>query len=204
MKKVVIVDYGIGNILSVKRAFEHCGADVLVSDNPNDILCAQRLVVPGVGAFKDCVSTLAQKSLKNVLLEFSATRRPYLGICVGMQMLLDESEEFGLNKGLSLIGGRVCKISDSVKYKIPFVGWKSLKIMTNNDLFHHISQADRFYFTHSYSANPNNKEDLLAYYDYDAINVTAVVGKDNVYGTQFHPEKSGAAGLQIIKNFLKL
>lgn len=206
MKKVVIVDYSIGNILSVKRAFEHCEADVKLSSDEKDILDADRIVVPGVGAFNNCVSALEDSDLKNAVVEFAKTQRPYLGICVGMQMMLDESEEFGKHKGLGFIEGNVTKIGGESEnnLKVPFVGWKPLKILSDTPLFKGLSPEDCFYFVHSYQAHPKSEANILANYTYNELNITAAVGEGNIYGTQFHPEKSGDAGLQVIKNFLEL
>jgi len=208
MKKVVIVDYSIGNILSVKRAFEHCDADVILTSDEKDILAADRLVVPGVGAFNNCVSALESSNLKNAVVEFTKTQRPYLGICVGMQMMLDESEEFGKHKGLGFIEGNVTKIGgdsqQANKLKVPFVGWKPLHIINDTPLLKGLNPEDCFYFVHSYQAHPSSQDNVLANYKYNELNITAAVGKGNMYGTQFHPEKSGDAGLQVIKNFLEL
>lgn len=209
MSKVTIVNYDIGNILSVKRAFEHCGADVLISRNADEIKKSERIIVPGVGAFNDCVTGLENYGLKESVMEFAASGRPYLGICVGMQMMMEESEEFGLHKGLGYLKGSVVKITEDVsenkkKYKVPFIGWKPLKKTHDTPLLKNISDNDRFYFIHSFKANPKNKSDLLAYYNYNGIHVSAIIGKNNMFGTQFHPEKSGEAGLHIIRNFLKI
>jgi glutamine amidotransferase len=208
MKKLLIVNYGIGNILSVKRAFEHCGADVIVSSSKDDIKKADRIVVPGVGAFSNCISALENSDLKESVLEFAASGKPYLGICVGMQMMLDESEEFGTHAGLGIIKGNVTKIEEKsngeIKHKVPFVGWKSLENMSDMPLFKGILPEDKFYFVHSYKSNTANQDNLLASYRYDNLNVAAVIGENNIYGAQFHPEKSGGAGLRVIKNFLDL
>lgn len=208
MKKILIVNYGIGNILSVKRAFEHCGADVIISNSKDDIKKADRIVVPGVGAFSNCITELKNSDLKESVIEFANSDKPYLGICVGMQMMLDESEEFGTHAGLGIIKGNVTKIEHKtdleINNKVPFVGWKSLEFTSGAPLFKDISSEDKFYFVHSYKSNPDDKNNLLASYKYHDVNVAAVIGKNNVYGTQFHPEKSGAAGLRIITNFLNL
>lgn len=206
MKKITIVDYGTGNILSVKRALEHCGADVMVSSNYNEIANAERIIVPGVGAFLNCMQALENKSLRESVVNFAASGRPYLGICVGMQMMLELSEEFGEHKGLGYIKGHVKKIIAMKEQgnKVPFIGWKPLQITNDSPLLKGIAANDRFYFVHSYQASPENNNNLLATYEFNDMPVAAVIGKDNIFGTQFHPEKSGDCGLKVVKNFLSV
>jgi glutamine amidotransferase len=192
--KVTVVDYGIGNILSVRRAFMHNGADVILARSADEILQAERLVVPGVGAFKRCMETLENFDLKAALIEYANTGRPYLGICVGMQMLMDNSFEFGEYPGLGLIPGEVRKI-DVPGERVPFIGWKSVELM---------GATRHFYFVHSYQAVPEIKQHLWATYSLGGSEITAAVRKDNVIGVQFHPEKSGEDGLEFINNFLQV
>ncbi|MBT8435824.1 MAG: imidazole glycerol phosphate synthase subunit HisH [Gammaproteobacteria bacterium] len=192
--KVTVVDYGIGNILSVQRAFMHNGAEVSFASSAAEIMQAERLVVPGVGAFKHCMETLEEFDLKTALIEYASTGRPYLGICVGMQMLMDNSFEFGEYPGLALIPGEVRKI-DVPGERIPFIGWKSVDLMGSS---HH------YYFVHSYQAMPRNKQNLWASYSLGDSEITAAIRKDNVIGVQFHPEKSGEDGLDFINNFLQI
>lgn len=179
--KVTVVDYGIGNILSVQRAFMHNGAEVKFASSAAEIRQADRLVVPGVGAFKHCMETLEELDLKTALIEYASMGRPYLGICVGMQMLMDNSFEFGEYPGLGLIPGEVRKI-DVPGERIPFIGWKSVDLMGSS---HH------YYFVHSYQAIPRDKQNLWASYSLGNSEITAAIRKDNVIGVQFHPEKSG-------------
>lgn len=191
---VTVAYYGIGNLLSVRRAFEHAGAEVTFADNAKDIAKADRLVVPGVGAFKHCMVALDNFGLREALIAFAATGRPYLGICVGMQMLMDRSFEFGEYPGLGLIPGEVRKI-DSPGERVPFIGWKEISIG---------EKKDTFYFVHSYQALPVHKEHVLASYTLGGHPITAAVKKDHVMGVQFHPEKSAQAGIALIKDFLAL
>lgn len=209
--KVVLADYGIGNLLSVRRAFERVGAAVELSSEPGRIAAAERLVIPGVGAFGDCVSELRRRRLVEPALEALRSGRPCLGICVGMQMLLDCSEEFGLHDGLGVVPGRVAaiprKAADGTPHKVPFVGWASLRrrgsTSWNGTILRGLEGA-AVYFVHSFAAHPEDGARQLADYDYDGVSVCAAIRADNVYGCQFHPEKSGPVGLQILENFLTL
>lgn len=205
MKNISIVNYGVGNILSLKRALEHCGAQVTIASTAREINNAERIVVPGVGAFNNCIEKLIKNGLKEALIKFAQLKKPYLGICVGMQMLLENSTEFGDHNGLSILNGKVVKINsigiDNQSHKIPFIGWKSLEKTKNNPLLKNINPNEKVYFIHSYKAELKN-ENVLAQYDYDGIKIPAIVGSHPVFGTQFHPEKSRSTGLKIISNFL--
>ncbi|MFW0778154.1 MAG: imidazole glycerol phosphate synthase subunit HisH [Rickettsiales bacterium] len=192
--KVTLVNYGIGNLLSVQRALEHVGATVTVTDNPSDIEQAERLVVPGVGAFSKCMEAIDSRKLKDALITFAQSQKPYLGICVGMQMLMDKSFEFGEHAGLGIIAGDVKKI-DVEGERVPFIGWKNITLN---------GKEGSYYFVHSYQAFPKHTENLLASYKLGNSEVTAAIQKDNVLGVQFHPEKSAENGLDLIRHFLKL
>lgn len=192
--KVSIVDYGVGNLLSVQRAMMYNGAEVEFARSAEEVLRAERLVVPGVGAFKHCMQTLEELDLKDSLIEFAATGRPYLGICVGMQMLMQKSYEFGEYPGLGLVPGRVVKI-DAPGERIPFIGWKPVQLL---------DELNHFYFVHSYQAIPDDTSHLWANYSLGESQVTAAVRLDNVIGVQFHPEKSAQDGLRFINYFLHL
>lgn len=191
---VTIVDYGIGNILSVQRALIHSGAEVNFAKTARDISRAEKLVVPGVGAFGHCMETLESLKLKDALIVFAHSGRPYLGICVGMQMLMEKSFEFGEHLGLGLVPGDVSKI-DIPGERIPFIGWKEVALL---------GKPNHFYFVHSYQATPRDKENLWATYSLGKIKITAAIRKDNVMGVQFHPEKSAQDGLNFIKYFIDI
>ncbi|MBU1545519.1 MAG: imidazole glycerol phosphate synthase subunit HisH [Proteobacteria bacterium] len=210
----VIVDYGVGNLRSVARAFEFCGAEATISSDPKTITLADRIVLPGVGAFGDCMSGLQTRGLRHPLMEFVDTDRPFLGICVGMQILHEIGEEFGQHEGLGIIAGRVSPIpregTDGCLHKVPFIGWSGIFLPENegksweNTILANTKKGANVYFVHSFGAKPTNPENILAVYYYNGQPITAAVRSHNVYGCQFHPEKSGQVGLQIIKDFLKL
>lgn len=212
MKSIVIVDYGIGNILSVVRAFEYHNVAVKVTDSPSEIVSADSLVLPGVGAFGDGMQGLRDKHLIEPILEYCLKEKPFLGICLGMQMMMDSSEEFNHNVGLGIIPGSVQKISsygtDGTSHKIPHIGWNEL--IAPNDaewrgtILNDISPGTAMYFVHSFAAVPVNPVNRLADCNYNGLLLSSVIKNGNLYGCQFHPEKSGKAGLQIINNFINL
>jgi glutamine amidotransferase len=208
---VVVIDYGIGNLLSVRRGLEYHGAKVTVTPDPDVILSAPRVVLPGVGAFADGMAGLRVNGLDAVVREVAARGTPLLGICLGMQMLLDESEEFGSTAGLGLIVGRVVQIpsvtADGRSQKIPHVGWNALCLPTGRDswdgtLLTDVTPGEAVYFVHSFMASPTDRAHRVADCLYGGIPVSAAIGRDNVFGCQFHPEKSGIVGLQVLKSFL--
>ncbi|AXT48967.1 MULTISPECIES: imidazole glycerol phosphate synthase subunit HisH [Chromobacterium] len=211
-KRVTIVDYGIGNIFSVTRAFQHCGAEVLLTDNPRDILEASSLVLPGVGAFSNGMDGLRQRSLIDPLQEYAASGRPMLGICLGMQMLFSESTEFGIHAGLNIIEGKIHPIHSQViegkHLKVPHIGWGVLQSAEeaswDNTILNRLDIGDSCYFVHSFMAVPDNPKYRLADTKYGSVNICATVAKGNIYGCQFHPEKSGLVGLNIIRGFLEI
>lgn len=212
---VTVVDYGMGNLLSVARAFEHCGAGVTVSERPEHIIEADRLVLPGVGAFRDGMKGLAERHLIDPIKRFAAAGRPLLGICLGMQMLLEESDEFGPGEGLGLIAGRVEPIARTTAcgkpHKVPHIGWASLHRPDGaapeswrDSVLGAIPEAAAVYFVHSFAAVPASAAARLAECDYNGHRLSAAVRRDQITGTQFHPEKSGDVGLRIIDRFLTL
>lgn len=212
MSKVTVIDYGIGNILSVKRALEHCGAEVIITDSPQMIGEAERLVLPGVGAFADGMNGLRERGLIETIQKFATKGRPFLGICLGMQMMLEFGEEFGRCEGLGLIPGIVTKIPntgvDGDIHKIPHIGWNTLLLPSEttdwkNTILNGIELGDAVYFVHSFTAIPTNENNRLADCHYNGRLISAAIKLDNLYGCQFHPEKSGLVGLRIINNFLK-
>ena len=206
-------DYGVGNLLSVQRALEECGATVKMGQTAEDIQRADRLVIPGVGAFGDCVDELHKRSLWGSLKEELSSGRPVLGICVGMQMLMEESSEFGLHSGFGLIPGKVESIPDTDtngnRHKIPHIGWNGLQPAPSgaswaNSILENTDPGAKAYFVHSFAAVPMNNEDRLAVCDYGGREICVAVKRGNVTGTQFHPEKSGQVGLKILEEFISI
>jgi len=210
---VTIVDYGIGNLFSVTRAFETCGATVRLTASHEYIEDAERLVLPGVGAFEDGMKGLRQRGQTDAVKRFIATGRPFLGICVGMQLLLDVGEEFGEHPGLGVIPGRVKAVprtgADGRPHRIPHIGWNILVPPLNSPdwsrgLLRELTPEPAVYFVHSFAPVPDDDQYRVADCIYDGRRISAVIGSGNTYGCQFHPEKSGPAGLRIVKNFLVL
>ena len=201
---VAIVDYGVGNLFSLKSSFEYIGADVEVSGDPDVIRNADRIILPGVGAFGDAADKLHKSGLDLVLKQEAASGKPIMGICLGMQMLLDKSYEYGVHDGLGLIGGNIVPIANEIpaQYKIPQIGWNALTFKgEKHPIFKYVNEGDFVYFVHSYHAA--DCDDVIATTEYGAP-LCAAVGKGNVCGCQFHPEKSGAAGLNILRAFCEM
>ncbi len=210
---VTIIDYGVGNILSITKAFEHCGANVVLTEDPQQIIKADRLVLPGVGAFKDGMEGLRERGLIESIKSFAEENRPLMGICLGMQMMLESSEEFGLHEGLFFVPGRVVAIPKTgvtgKPHKIPSIGWYKLDISSQQSgwgktILEDVPVGAYVYFVHSYTALPVSDKHRLADYRYDGCIISAVIRLGLLYGCQFHPEKSGEVGLTIIRNFLKI
>ena len=208
--KVVIVDYGVGNLLSVQRATEECGVDPITSSNPNVISEADRIILPGVGAFANGMNSLESLGLVETLKEFAFSGRPLLGICLGMQLLLDESEEHGFTNGLGIIPGRVIPVptrtSKGQPIKVPHRGWNKLhpykEADWNKSLLNEMQPDDTVYFVHSYMASPTDLNKILANCVYGGNLIPAVISSENIIGCQFHPEKSGHTGLSFLQRFL--
>lgn len=203
--KTVVVDYGLGNMHSVIKALVHEGADVLVTERPEDVRSAERLVVPGVGAFADGMAGLRGRGLVEPLHEFIATGRPFLGICVGMQVLMSESEEFGRHEGLGVIEGKVEVIPTAPGRKVPHIGWNRITQVNawSGSPLAPLEPGTMLYFVHSYTCVPASDAHRLADVDYLGHRLSAAIRKDNVVGVQFHPEKSGSAGLVVLREFLR-
>ncbi|MEO5844593.1 MAG: imidazole glycerol phosphate synthase subunit HisH [Caldimonas sp.] len=207
---VTVVDCGSGNLLSVSRALEHCGASVKVSHHGADIERAERVVLPGVGAFADGMAGLRDRQLLEPIRRFAATGRPLLGICLGMQMLLTSSEEFGHHEGIGLVPGEVLPLPatalDGSRLKRPHIGWADL--LASHDAgwagspLEGLAQGTSVYLVHSYAAYPSERSDRLAECLYGGNRVVAAIRRENIVGCQFHPEKSGSAGLQVLRRFL--
>ena len=208
--KVTLVDYGIGNLLSVRRGFEFWGFEVETSDNPKDILLSERVVLPGVGSFRNGISELQKRGLDEAIREVTSIGVPLLAICLGMQLLFDFGEEHGLTPGLGIIPGgvkEIPKLMDSgLILRIPHIGWNAIVPSSPNaswesKVLKGIDRSSEMYFNHSFMAHPTEPSDLKAVCNYGNHVVAAVVERQNVIGCQFHPEKSGEAGLMILKNF---
>jgi len=199
---IAIVDYGAGNLFSVKNACDYLGLETVTSNNANDLEKANGIILPGVGAFADAMEKLEATGLIPVIKE-QAVKKPLIGICLGMQMLFDKSYEYGEYDGLSLIPGKVKPIIAPKEFKIPHIGWNSLTFKNGKSpLFKYINEGDFVYFVHSFFADECEKNQI-AVTDYSAP-LTAAVQNKNVFGTQFHPEKSGDVGLNILKAFVEL
>lgn len=212
-KRVTLIDYGIGNLLSVRRAFEACAADVVQTEDPTEIATAEYLVLPGVGAYGDGMQELHNRGLVEPIRAACASGKPVLGICLGMQMLFTESEEHHLTAGLGVIPGRVKAISNDAGNgrwrKTPHIGWGELlqpgeERAWEGGLFANLGEYPAGYFVHSFSCIPSDRSAVLAECEYEGIRLCAAVRQGNVYGCQFHPEKSGSTGLRIVSNFLSI
>jgi len=215
MSKIGIVDYGSGNIHSIEKALKYVGAETNLITEPKQVDECDKIILPGVGAFGSASRRLQSLGFKEKILKVIIERKPVLGICVGMQMLFERSFEYGEHSGLAALSGSIEKIKPSVymglKVKIPHIGWsaicrpvKNSNKLWNKTILKGISEDTKFYFVHSYSANPKNPDICLADTIYGSQHLTAAVQSGNLYGTQFHPEKSGEAGLVVLENFSKL
>ena len=201
---VVIVDYGVGNLFSLASSFKAIGVDAVVSGDKRVIESAERIILPGVGAFEDASKKLFSSGLAEVVIEQAKKGKPLLGICLGMQLLFEKSFEYGEHKGLSLIKGEIRPIAEVIPkdYKIPHIGWNALNFTKKNELFKYLNEGDFVYFVHSfYGANCEDSVIATSEYGYP---LTAAVADKNVYGCQFHPEKSGEVGLKILKAFCEI
>lgn len=200
---IAIVDYGVGNLFSLKSSFAAIGVEVVVTADPEVLKSADGIVLPGVGAFEDAAKKLSISSLDNVLIELAASGKPLLGICLGMQLLFEKSYEYGEHKGLGLIKGSVKPIKDvSENLKIPHIGWNPLIYKKDSPIFSYINDGDCVYFVHSfYAADCESSVTAVAEY---GVPLTAAVQNNNVFGCQFHPEKSGKVGLNILKAFAEI
>jgi len=198
---ITIVDFGAGNLRSVQKAFELFSKDVRVTSDPKAIPSSDRLVLPGVGAFGDCMKNIESLKLKEPILKFIATGRPFLGICVGMQLLSTQSEEKGMHAGMNVIPGKVIKFPDTEK--VPQIGWNQVAFQHQIPLFKGIPEDTYFYFVHSYYVAPDSAADVAGLTEY-GLPYASVTARNMVFGVQFHPEKSQKAGLKIIDNFCKI
>jgi len=199
---IAIVDYGMGNLRSVQKAFQHIGTKAKITQDPKEIMNAERIVLPGVGAFKVAMQRLESLHLVSVLKEILKTGRPYLGICLGLQLLFDESDEFGKIRGLGIFPGRVKKFN---KLKVPHMGWNQIKKTDRANslkVLEGIPDNSFMYFCHSYFVAPRDESIVTAYTEYGQ-DFVSMINKDNITGVQFHPEKSQVLGIKILENFTK-
>jgi imidazole glycerol-phosphate synthase subunit HisH len=200
---IIVVDYGMGNLRSVQKGFEKVGSTAVISRDVTDIQKADHLVLPGVGAFPECMANLSRLGLIDPVLEFIGSGKPFLGICLGLQLLFDESEEFGVHEGLKVIPGTVKAFEKNMGLKIPHMGWNQIFFQKQVPIFQGIAEGSYVYFVHSYYVAPQNADDVACVSEY-GITFTAGVAKDNVFAVQFHPEKSQDIGLRILTNFAQL
>jgi glutamine amidotransferase len=207
---IAIVDYGMGNLRSVQKGFEKVGHPARVVQDPESIRAASALVLPGVGAFRDCMGHLEERLLRDPIRAHIESGKPYLGICLGLQILFTESEEFGRCEGLNIIPGKVRKFrfeqekgGTASPYKIPHMGWNAIRKVSAPPVLADVPDGAYLYFVHSYFVDPEDATVVATKTDY-GLEFTSMIWKDNIFATQFHPEKSQALGLSILKNFAKL
>ncbi|MGM0843856.1 MAG: imidazole glycerol phosphate synthase subunit HisH [Bacillota bacterium] len=198
-----IVDYGMGNLFSVGKALERLDVPYFISEDRSELEKADGLLLPGVGSFRDAMTLLARQELVDFIKEYAASGKPLLGICLGMQLLYEESEENGSTEGLGLLKGRVIRIPRGPeKLKIPHMGWNKLRFLQDSPLLEGLNE-DHVYFVHSYYVSDADSQHVVAAADY-GVEVPAVAGKENIFGMQFHPEKSSELGMKLLRNFTKL
>lgn len=199
MTKLIIIDYGVGNFRNVQKAFEVIGAAAQISDSPEVVAQAEAVVLPGVAAFGDAINNLRARGLDQPVLEAARSGKPLLGICVGLQLLFEESEELGQHIGLGLLPGKVRRFPAGLT--VPHMGWNQIEPANSHSLLTNIDPGDFAYFAHSYYAAPDNAAHIIACTDYGQP-FPSIIGRDNICAIQFHPEKSQQVGLQILKNFV--
>ncbi len=200
--KIVIIDYGMGNLRNVQKGFEKIGFEAKLTRNKKEIGSGSAIVLPGVGAFKDCMENLEKYGLVDLLLRSVEKGKPYLGICLGLEILFSESEEFGTHKGLDLIRGKVVKFRPDPEHKVPHMGWNTVEKEREVPMLQGIESGDFFYFVHSYYVVPEEARWVSTFTTYGKPFVSSI-WKENVFATQFHPEKSQRKGLTILENFVK-
>lgn len=200
---IAIIDYDAGNIKSVEKALQKLGADVVITKDAKEILQADKVILPGVGAFGDAMANLKKFGLDKVIYEVVEKGTPFLGICLGLQLLFERSDETPGVAGLGILKGEILRIPDKEDLKIPHMGWNSLHLQNEGRLFKGLSEQSYVYFVHSYYLKAEDEQIVKATTDY-SVNIHASVEKDNVFACQFHPEKSSDVGLQILKNFVEL
>lgn len=207
--KIAIIDYDIGNVRSILNAFENQGAYVFLTRDEDKILESNGVVLPGVGAFSHGMSNLHEYGLVEIIEKYIKTNKPFMGICLGMQLLFEQSSEFGKTAGLCLIAGKVRKLTlkDSIDKRLPHVGWNELNCKQNKwdkTILDGVKNGSDMYFVHSFAAQPYNKNHVLSTTEYSGYKFCSSVKSNNIYGCQFHPEKSASVGLKIINNFIRI
>ena len=200
---IAMIDYDAGNIKSVEKALQKLGADVVITKDPQEILSAEKVILPGVGAFGDAMNNLKKYGLDEVIRQVVAKGTPFLGICLGLQLLFERSDESPEAVGLGILKGEILRIPDAEGLKIPHMGWNSLHLQNNGRLFKGLKENDYVYFVHSYYLKAEEEEIVKATTNY-SVNIHASVEKDNVFACQFHPEKSSEWGLKILDNFIHI
>jgi len=195
---IAVIDYGMGNLRSVEKGFLKVGVEAKVVSDPRSVNDAAAVVLPGVGAFRDCMKNLERMNLIEPVLNSIRKGKPFLGICLGLQVLFTESEEFGIYKGLDVLKGKVLRFQ--IDLKVPHMGWNTVKVVRRPPIFDNVEDNSYFYFVHSYYVSPDDYGTTAGTTDY-GITFTSMVWKDNIVATQFHPEKSQEAGLKILRNF---
>ena len=200
---IALIDYGAGNLQSVKKAFDFIGAESVITNDPKVILSADKILLPGVGSFGDAMDSMEKNGLVETVKVCALSDKPFLGICLGLQLLFEESEESPGVKGLGIFKGKIKKFSSDMGLKIPHIGWNSLEIKQKDTLFKDIPENAYVYFVHSYYLHAEDENDIATVTNY-GIDFHSAVGKNNIFATQFHPEKSGDVGLQILRNFASM
>lgn len=200
---IAIIDYGAGNLSSVKKALDYLGAESEITQDKDKILTASHVILPGVGSFGDAMDSMNDRGLVDVVKETALGGKPFLGICLGLQLLFENSEESPEVKGLGLLKGSIVEIPKKDGLKVPHIGWNSISVKQNDGIFKNISDESYFYFVHSYYLKDADEADVAATTEY-GVNIQCAVQHGNLCATQFHPEKSSSAGLQVLKNFLAM
>ncbi len=200
---IAIVDYGAGNLMSVKKALDFIGADSIITSNPAELASAEKVILPGVGSFGDAMESMREKGLVEAVKASALSGKPFLGICLGLQLLFAESEESPEAQGLALLNGKITQIPTDMGLKVPHIGWNSVEISEGSRLFNGIKNGSYFYFVHSYYLNGADENAVAGTTEY-GVKIQCAVERENLFATQFHPEKSGEVGLRLLKNFVEL